>query len=121
MGPHGPVWAHIGPYGPNIGPNIEIIMGPYGPNMGPYWNTYLNKVKNNNKAKTDKSMEGKTPGAENQESQKGTNQEITNGEHKAEKFAGRAKRRCHCCPKPCSSSTSSEGSSSSLLRSLLQA
>ena len=66
--------------------------------MQRYWNTYLNQMKNDNKAKTVNSMEGKTPGAEKQESQKDTIRKKTKGEHQVEEFERSAKKKRHCCP-----------------------
>ena len=66
--------------------------------MQRYWNTYLNQVKNDDKAKTDNSMEGNNPGAEKQESQKKTNRKKTNGKPKAEEFEKSAKKKRNCCP-----------------------
>ena len=38
MGPYGPIWGHMGPYGAHMGPYgpIWALMGPYGAHMGPY-------------------------------------------------------------------------------------
>ena len=66
--------------------------------MQRYWNLHLNQVKDEDKTEADKSMEGKTPGAKQQDSKKGTNQETNNEEHKVERFVKRAKKKRHCCP-----------------------